>query len=746
MRTQRTVRKAHVLFLTASLLAWGLVVAPSGNAPNGGFLNTEEVDGAWSALGTSPLNDRVLAIAISASGTVYVGGDFTDAGGDPNADYIARFDGTTWSALGTTPLNGVVRAIALGELGVYAGGSFTNAGDEPNADHIARFTGGEWEPLDPELNGQLNGAVNAIAISANTVYAGGSFSNAGGDGNANRIAKFDGDTWSALGTGLTGTVNAIAIDGSTVYVGGDFTDVGGDVNLDYLAKFSGGNWSALGPGLVDPVLAMAISEGDVYVGRDITPPYCLGGANPPPCPFFGQSIFKFSGGNRSEFGPTLVGHVDVNAIAISESGDLYIGGRISDAGGEANADGIAILRSGSWSALGSVYLTHPVNSFPIVSAIAIKGNDVYAGGDFTNAGNDDDADRIAKFTIPAGYASAFGSGSIYDFSLTTVGTAVTTSLRVDETGDGQLDVATAQLSSDLTAGIGAFSITAGAPPFSIANGGPSRSITLQCLSSTAGIKTAIITLTHNAAGSPVSYPLSCKVNRADTTIQIVSDGPDPSVVGQAYDVSYTVTSAGGTPTGGSVTVRDDTGVGCDDIPLEFGSGSCRLTSTSAGNRTLTATYSGDVNFNGKESPSASHMVERANTTTTITSFSPDPSLVGNTVVVNYAVTVNAPGSGMPTGNVRVRDRDDGTVVCEGPAPVGECDLRWTSEGIKRLQAVYTDDNSPDFNNSQGFAQHTVDSLGSFMIINGRVIWLLVIFSTAAIMLAGWWYVSQRGRP
>jgi hypothetical protein len=31
---------------------------------------------------------------------VYVGGVFTDAGGNPNADRIARWDGSAWQALG----------------------------------------------------------------------------------------------------------------------------------------------------------------------------------------------------------------------------------------------------------------------------------------------------------------------------------------------------------------------------------------------------------------------------------------------------------------------------------------------------------------------------------------------------------------------------------------------------------------------------------------------------------------------
>jgi len=39
------------------------------------------------------------------------------------------------------------------------------------------------------------------------------------------------------------------------------------------------------------------------------------------------------------------------------------------------------------------------------------------------------------------------------------------------------------------------------------------------------------------------------VNAAATTTTITGDTPDPSVVGQAVAVTFTVTSTGGTPTG-----------------------------------------------------------------------------------------------------------------------------------------------------------------------------------------------------
>src|SRR5262249_27375624 len=71
--------------------------------------------GGWSNLGTGAqptsgaLNGIVHSLNPDAPGGLLVGGDFTDAGGDPNADYIARWDGQAWKALGASKLTGAVQ-------------------------------------------------------------------------------------------------------------------------------------------------------------------------------------------------------------------------------------------------------------------------------------------------------------------------------------------------------------------------------------------------------------------------------------------------------------------------------------------------------------------------------------------------------------------------------------------------------------------------------------------------------------
>jgi YVTN family beta-propeller protein len=84
------------------------------------------------------------------------------------------------------------------------------------------------------------------------------------------------------------------------------------------------------------------------------------------------------------------------------------------------------------------------------------------------------------------------------------------------------------------------------------------------------------------------------VDRISTTTFITSATPNPSIAGKGkVAVDFNVTAVYGKPTG-SVTVNSSTGEACTGV-LAGGKGSCSLTFTSSGSRTLIATYSGDDN-------------------------------------------------------------------------------------------------------------------------------------------------------
>jgi hypothetical protein len=74
----------------------------------------------------------------------------------------------------------------------------------------------------------------AVVDGSGNLYIGGDFANVG-DVMATRIAKWDGSTWTALGSGMDSVVRALAVSGSDVYAGGDFTTAGGSA-ANYIAK------------------------------------------------------------------------------------------------------------------------------------------------------------------------------------------------------------------------------------------------------------------------------------------------------------------------------------------------------------------------------------------------------------------------------------------------------------------------------------------------------------------------------
>ena len=83
------------------------------------------------------------------------------------------------------------------------------------------------------------------------LYAGGDFTTAGGVA-ANGIAKWDGSSWTALGSGMNADVHALTVfddgGGPALYAGGDFTTAGG-VAANNIAKWDGSSWTALGSGI-----------------------------------------------------------------------------------------------------------------------------------------------------------------------------------------------------------------------------------------------------------------------------------------------------------------------------------------------------------------------------------------------------------------------------------------------------------------------------------------------------------------
>ena len=107
---------------------------------------------SWRPMGTG-LDDVAYAVAVDDThGLVYVGGDFILAGGKPASriavwdDAISTWIPLRWSASGQGVAGGYLSAVSVpGGSGasVYVGGDFDNAGNVADADNVARWTWAE---------------------------------------------------------------------------------------------------------------------------------------------------------------------------------------------------------------------------------------------------------------------------------------------------------------------------------------------------------------------------------------------------------------------------------------------------------------------------------------------------------------------------------------------------------------------------------------------------------------------------
>lgn len=390
--------------------------------------------GGWDHVGvgststTPSLNGKVYALNTSNPGVLYVGGTFTSAGSHPNARYIARWDGSSWSALGTTPLttaaNVDVRAIAYHDGKVYVGGTFQNAGGHPNADFLAVWNGSSWAPFCNRVSGTgppITATVSALQIVGNTLYVGGSFANGAGLASADFLVGCDLTTGDASSTVLNdGDINsgvsALTADSAgTLYAGGTFINMDGIAEADHVAAYDG-SWHAMGAGpsptfgAVDSIVRSLAAHGTtVYVGTDALD--VAGVAQADHVARWNGSSWSALGANSAGTNGWFPASATIYALA-TYSSVVIAAGSFQNANGTATADEIAYFDGTHWRPIGSDGAGNgPLNAQP--SALGVVGGKVYVGGAFTSAGGDSLAQHLASHALrqPDAMIGATSTGS-----------------------------------------------------------------------------------------------------------------------------------------------------------------------------------------------------------------------------------------------------------------------------------------------------------------------------------------------
>ncbi|HEY2082121.1 MAG TPA: hypothetical protein VGI88_05005, partial [Verrucomicrobiae bacterium] len=209
-------------------------------------------------------------------------------------------------------------------IAVHNGRIYTSgAGSTTTNVALIVWDGWQWSP-EAQFIGPSTVIVYDLAFIGDTLYAAGNFTNVNGI-TAGGLAKWDGVNWTTVNN-FKGTITCLTVDGANLYASGIFTNpaAGGAIATN-IAYWDGSSWNALGNGL-----------GSVS----------------------GSSV---------------------RATAV-KNGQVYAAGTFTNSGPQLVTN-VAVWNGSTWSAVGG-----GISGFG-VSSLTFNGNDLYAGGAFSQAGS-----------------------------------------------------------------------------------------------------------------------------------------------------------------------------------------------------------------------------------------------------------------------------------------------------------------------------------------------------------------------
>jgi hypothetical protein len=322
-------------------------------------------------------NGPVFAV-VRQGNTIYIGGRFTsvgpaNGGASVTRRSLAAFDATTGALTSWNPsaTGGEVDAMAVSGNTVYAGGSFTDIGGQPRSkvgavDAVSGLAT-DWAP---DVLGDIPPVVLALAVADNTIYVGGGLITIIGGETRINLGAVDAATGAATpwAPSVGGIVNALAVSGGTVYVAADGDLVAIDAvsgAIDWNADPGGGGVSTL-----------AISGNTIYAGGNFR---TMGGQAHP-----GIAAIDRATGSAADWNPNLAGFPPLQPFpivsAVATSGNVvYVGGGFSGADGQVSKQHLAALDATTANSL-----SWAPNADNGATALWPSGNTLYVGGDFHN--------------------------------------------------------------------------------------------------------------------------------------------------------------------------------------------------------------------------------------------------------------------------------------------------------------------------------------------------------------------------
>jgi hypothetical protein len=549
-------------------------------------------------LGASPDSDELVVgdvVVVSTSvGTTTVNDAYTY---QPSGYIGTPTDGSfVWTNL-SSGVNGYVQDIIVAANDdVYVAGEFTTAGGV-SASQIARWDGEAWHALGSGIMTGSYAYPTDMAIGPNgDIYVAGRFGSAGGVSKTSYFTCWDGDEWVPMYDGFVNSIGrAIVVDeNDSLFLSGAFSTFD-DVSVRNAACRIGGTWYAMGSKTISDngIFALARSTaGTIYAGGQFD---TIGGVS------FG-SVAEWSGAEWLVMGNGYGFDSDVYGIHAHTDGNLYVGGSL-ETGEGVDTDGVTGWDGTNWFALGS-----GLNNKAYAFASGRDG-ELYAGGYFTTAGGRT-VNRIAKWENETW--SPLGSGMDNTVKALAVDSDGILYAGGSFTTAGGVSVSRIAMGWQTTVYVGGVTpnavTTAGGLQVRISgaflgNGSDITSVSLAGVPVTSideqGTNYVVVTA---AAGTP---------RRGDVIVQSTNCGQTTKSDGFAY---YTISSDNGSSTGGNTT-RLTTGA--------LGSGSDISSVTVAGS-TATVTDQGTnwVEITLGRSPG------------------PSTSITGDVVVVSASVGTN----------------------------------------------------------------------------------------------------------
>ncbi len=351
-------------------------------------------------------NDSVNELKLTSDGSLlYAAGVFSTIGGASRAGLAAlrTTDGTATSFNpGGSPSEIILNSF---ETILYVAGEFASIGGA-SRNYIAAIrtddgTATVWNP-------NADSPVNALALSSDgtTLYAGGAFTTIGGASRNNLAAinTSDGAATIDFNPNPDDRIRDLALnsDSTVLYAGGYFANVGGSAR-NYVAGISttDGTATAFNPNANARIEALTVASNDatVYMGGSFT---YIGGANRNHL-----AAVLVSNSTATSFNPSP--NSDVNDLGLSaDNSNIFVGGNFTTIGSSP-----AYLTELNSTATAIHSLNVGLNGNIQSMALSSDGSLLYIGGGFTRVGNT--ARRhVAAINTNTGLLTSFNPNVVED--------------------------------------------------------------------------------------------------------------------------------------------------------------------------------------------------------------------------------------------------------------------------------------------------------------------------------------------